>query len=225
MKLEQKLREIFLEALEIKDAQQRADYLGKVCGADAALRQRIERLIAAQNELGSFLGGAPGEPSGSEAGAPSEVPPFDPPDSGPSVGVEETISEKVGDLIGPYKLLQRIGEGGMGVVYMAEQDKPVHRRVALKIIKLGMDTKQVIARFEAEEQALAMMDHPNIAKVFEVGSTSVSMASPFVPGVEIRNRREFQKERVCFKTISNRPGGYASGCCVEQTVGSDVAVG
>src|SRR5262245_9860884 len=79
--------------------------------------------------------------------------------------------EKVGDRIGRYKLLQQIGEGGMGLVYMAEQDEPVRRSVALKIIKLGMDTRQVVARFEAERQALAMMNHPHIAKVFDAGTT------------------------------------------------------
>src|SRR3989442_1076257 len=80
-------------------------------------------------------------------------------------------AEKTGDRIGRYKLLQQIGEGGCGVVYMAEQEEPVRRRVALKVIKLGMDTKQVIARFEAERQALALMDHPNIAKIFDAGVT------------------------------------------------------
>src|SRR6058998_1236342 len=79
--------------------------------------------------------------------------------------------EKIGDKIGRYKLLQTLGEGGCGIVYMAEQEEPVRRRVALKVIKLGMDTKQVIARFEAERQALAMMDHPNIAKVLDAGAT------------------------------------------------------
>ncbi len=83
----------------------------------------------------------------------------------------EPPGEKSGDQIGRYKLLQQIGEGGCGVVYMAEQEEPVRRRVALKVIKLGMDTKQVIARFEAERQALALMDHPNIAKVFDAGAT------------------------------------------------------
>src|SRR5437773_556372 len=82
-----------------------------------------------------------------------------------------SLTEKPGDKIGRYKLLQQIGEGGFGVVYMAEQREPVKRRVALKIIKLGMDTKHVVARFEAERQALAMMDHPNIAKVLDAGAT------------------------------------------------------
>ena len=85
--------------------------------------------------------------------------------------LDRPITEQPGTQIGPYKLLQQIGEGGMGVVYMAEQKEPVERRVALKIIKPGMDTRQVIARFEAERQALAMMDHPNIAKVLDAGTT------------------------------------------------------
>ena len=89
----------------------------------------------------------------------------------PQATLDQPITEKPGTQIGPYKLLQQIGEGGMGVVYMAEQKEPVKRRVALKIIKPGMDTRQVIARFEAERQALAMMDHPNIAKVLDAGAT------------------------------------------------------
>ena len=88
-----------------------------------------------------------------------------------SIHEASSTLEGVGSRIGPYKLLQKIGEGGMGVVYMAEQQEPVRRRVALKIIKLGMDTKQVVARFEAERQALAMMDHPNIATVLDGGTT------------------------------------------------------
>src|SRR5207245_713943 len=80
--------------------------------------------------------------------------------------------EKPGDRIGPYKLLQQIGEGGCGIVYMAEQEEPIRRKIALKVIKLGMDTRHVIARFEAERQALALMDHPNIAKVYDAGATA-----------------------------------------------------
>src|SRR2546426_405424 len=85
--------------------------------------------------------------------------------------VTAPVTEKEGDRIGRYKLLEQIGEGGMGVVYMAEQEEPVRRRVALKVVKLGMDTRSVIARFEAERQALALMDHPNIAKVLDAGAT------------------------------------------------------
>src|SRR6266481_4112454 len=97
-----------------------------------------------------------------------------PPEAVPDTGV----GEKPGDRIGRYKLLQQIGEGGCGVVYMADQEEPVRRRVALKVIKLGMDTKQVIARFEAERQALALMDHPNIAKVFDAGATDCPHPQP-----------------------------------------------
>src|SRR5256885_13275133 len=98
------------------------------------------------------------------------------------------LEEKTGDSIGRYKLLQAIGEGGCGIVYMAEQQEPVRRRVALKVIKLGMDTKQVIARFEAERQALAMMDQPNIAKVFDAGATETGrpyFVMELVRGVKI----------------------------------------
>src|SRR5712691_2470145 len=86
-------------------------------------------------------------------------------------GAEPAVTEKAGHRIGRYKLLEKIGEGGWGVVYMAEQSEPIRRRVALKVVKLGMDTKQVIARFEAERQALALMEHPNIAKVLDAGAT------------------------------------------------------
>src|SRR4029077_13667158 len=85
--------------------------------------------------------------------------------------IDQPIAERPGSVIGPYKLLEQIGEGGFGVVFMAEQAYPVRRRVALKVLKLGMDTRQVVARFEAERQALALMDHPNIAKVLDAGST------------------------------------------------------
>src|ERR1019366_7668026 len=94
-------------------------------------------------------------------------------ESGKAVPEAGNVEAELGRRIGPYKLLQKIGEGGCGVVYMAEQEKPVRRRVALKIIKLGMDTKSVIARFEAERQALAMMDHPNIARVLDAGATEI----------------------------------------------------
>ena len=107
----------------------------------------------------------------------------------PNVTLDESpLSEGPGTVIGRYKLLERIGEGGMAVVYMAEQERPIRRKVALKIIKLGMDTKQVIARFEAERQALAMMDHPSIAKVLDAGATETGrpyFVMELVTGVSI----------------------------------------
>jgi serine/threonine protein kinase len=142
------------------DAQARAAYLQETCAGDAALRGRVEELLRASEEAGGFL----------EAPAPGAL---RPPDAVSSPGVARgvTMLEKPGARIGRYKLLQQIGEGGCGVVYMAEQEEPVRRRVALKVIKLGMDTRQVIGRFEAERQALALMDHPNIAKVHDAGAT------------------------------------------------------
>ena len=141
---------IFEAAIELP-LDERAAYVQKACAGDDALRQRVEALLRADASAGTFMN--------SPAVSPTR----------------ETVvvkpSEKAGDKIGRYKLLQQIGEGGCGVVYMAEQEEPVRRRVALKVIKLGMDTKSVIARFEAERQALAMMDHPNIAKVLDAGAT------------------------------------------------------
>jgi serine/threonine protein kinase len=134
-------------------AAERAAYLEQACGGDAQLRRRVEQLLAASEQAGAFL---------EQPAAPA---------AGRTIQLNLPPDEKPGDRIGRYKILQKIGEGGCGVVYMAEQEAPVRRRVALKVIKLGMDTKQVIARFEAERQALAMMDHPNIAKVLDAGST------------------------------------------------------
>jgi serine/threonine protein kinase/WD40 repeat protein len=146
---------IFSTALHCAPAE-RAPYLDEACAGQPALRHRIEELLQAQPQLGEFLENPAdiGTP-----GAPETIPLTVPPE------------ERPGTRIGRYKLLQKIGEGGCGVVYMAEQEDPVRRRVALKVIKLGMDTKSVIARFEAERQALAMMDHPNIAKVLDGGAT------------------------------------------------------
>jgi serine/threonine protein kinase/tetratricopeptide (TPR) repeat protein len=145
-------------------AAQRAAYLDATCAGDPALRQRVEELLHAGEEAGAFLKGpAPGAERVSAAG--------DSATAGETLAVRPAAVEKAGDRIGRYKLLQQIGEGGCGVVYMAEQEKPVRRRVALKVIKLGMDTKSVMARFEAERQAMALMDHPNIAKVLDAGAT------------------------------------------------------
>jgi eukaryotic-like serine/threonine-protein kinase len=142
---------IFTEAVDLS-ADARAAYLERACGGDAKLRQRVEALLQTHDHVGDFL-----EESPQKATIEARI--------------DGSTNERPGDWIGRYKLLQQIGEGGCGVVYMAEQEEPVRRRVALKIIKLGMDTKGVIARFEAERQALALMDHPNIAKVFDAGAT------------------------------------------------------
>src|SRR6266852_2443165 len=139
-------KEIFEQALGITPTEERLRFLTSACGKDSALLARVQALLRADESGESFL---PEQPKA------AVVP----------------ITEKPGDRIGRYKLLQQIGEGGCGTVYMAEQTEPVRRRVALKVIKLGMDTKQVIARFEAERQALALMDHPNIAKVLDAGTT------------------------------------------------------
>ena len=142
---------IFEAARHLGDPEKQAAYLDLACGGDGQLRQRIERLLGAGIRARNFFQNNNPVPR-------------------PSVA-EPAIVDQVGAVIGRYKVLQQIGEGGCGVVYMAEQEEPVRRRVALKIIKLGMDTKSVIARFEAERQALALMDHPNIAKVLDAGST------------------------------------------------------
>ena len=157
---------IFAHALQIKDDPARGRYLDEACAGDLAFRQRVESLLAAHEEAASFLEN-PAKAILEETLAPEESPPGTP--RPPSM--YRPIIEGPGTVVGRYKLLQQIGEGGMGVVYMAEQERPVRRRVALKIITPGMDSQQVIARFEAERQALAMMDHPNIARVLDVGCT------------------------------------------------------
>jgi WD40 repeat protein/tRNA A-37 threonylcarbamoyl transferase component Bud32/cell division protein FtsL len=130
-------------------------FLDVICAADPALRHRLEALLAAHD-------------------APDELSPKGAPDAKTmKIEFADVPDEAVGQTLGRYKLLEKVGEGGCGVVYVAEQTEPVRRRVALKVIKLGMDTKQVVARFEAERQALAMMDHPNIAKVLDAGATDV----------------------------------------------------
>ena len=144
------LESIFVAALDKSSAEDRAAYLDEACGHDPELRRHIDRLLNAQARAGGFL--------------QNPVP-------GLAGTIDQQPREQPGTIIGPYKLLQQIGEGGMGVVYMAEQQEPVRRKVALKIIKPGMDSAQVLARFEAERHALAMMDHPNIARVFDAGTT------------------------------------------------------
>jgi eukaryotic-like serine/threonine-protein kinase len=145
-----RVKSIFLAAVERYSAEQWPAYLDEACGEDAALRERVEELLRAHGGQKSL-----------DVPAPSQ----------PGETIDQPSAERPGTNIGPYKILEQIGEGGMGVVYMAEQTAPVRRRVALKIIKPGMDTHQVIARFEAERQALALMDHPNIANVLEAGTS------------------------------------------------------
>ena len=145
----ERIKAIFVEAVE-KIGKERQTYLNQACGGDAELLAEVEAFLSASEKAGEFLA------------SPTQAPPG---------GERQIIREGPGTRIGPYKLLEQIGEGGFGLVFMAEQESPIRRRLALKIIKLGMDTRQVIARFEAERQALAMMEHPNIAKVFDAGTT------------------------------------------------------
>jgi serine/threonine protein kinase/predicted Zn-dependent protease len=142
--------DIFCDALEWASPTERAAYLDRACGDDAELRRRVERLLQAHVQADSFLA------------------------AGPAVAAttDDLGAEAAGTVIGPYKLLEQIGEGGMGSVWMAQQQEPIRRLVAVKLIKHGMDSKQVLARFEAERQALALMDHPNIARVFDAGTTA-----------------------------------------------------
>jgi eukaryotic-like serine/threonine-protein kinase len=144
---------IFCAALASPSAEERAAYLDRTCAGDGALRAQVEELLQAHAEAGDFLHGYSAPP-------------------GPVATVQDPIPEHAGTVIGPYKLMEQIGEGGMGLVFVAEQQHPIRRKVALKVIKPGMDSRQVIAPFEAERQALALMDHPNIAKVLDGGATA-----------------------------------------------------
>jgi len=143
---------LFALALE-KPLSERSAFLQAVCGEKEVLRQRLEALLAAHDQPDNLV------PTQAEAARPTI-----------KLDLGDAPDEAVGQTLGRYKLLERVGEGGCGVVYVAEQTEPMRRRVALKVIRLGMDTKQVVARFEAERQALAMMDHPNIAKVLDAGT-------------------------------------------------------
>jgi serine/threonine protein kinase len=159
-------RTIFLDALDKTDPAERAAFLEQACGDDDLLRQRVQQLIRAFDEAGSFMVAPPGREMAATDSTISQ-----PNGSLPPSSELRPVVEGPGTYIGPYKLLERIGEGGMGIVFMAEQERPVRRKVALKIIKPGMDSSHVIARFEAERQALALMDHPNIARVLDAGTT------------------------------------------------------
>jgi serine/threonine-protein kinase len=138
---------LFIAALE-RDPSERRTFLDRACTGNSVLRGRVEKLLLAHEHAAHFM---------EEPAAPH------------AATIDELIIEGPGTIIGPYKLLEQIGEGGFGIVFMAEQREPVHRKVALKVLKPGMDTRQVIARFEAERQALALMDHPNVAKILDAG--------------------------------------------------------
>ncbi|MFB0554771.1 MAG: protein kinase [Phycisphaerae bacterium] len=161
-------RVVFKAALKIKSPTERAAYLKKACGINTKLLARVEALLKAHDEAGSFL----------------EVRAID-----RNATVEESpIIEGPGTKIGHYELMELIGEGGMGLVYLAKQKEPVRRKVVVKIIKPGMDSKQVVARFEAEQQALAVLDHPNIAHVFDAGATAAGrpyFVMEYVKGMSI----------------------------------------
>jgi serine/threonine protein kinase/tetratricopeptide (TPR) repeat protein len=149
---ERQIMSILGEAVEYRSPEERAAFVGKACAGDPDRQARVEALLRAYEAAGNFLQG-------------------DPLPRAPVATVDQADREQSGTLIGPYKLLERIGEGGMGTVWMAQQTEPVKRLVAVKLIKAGMDSRQVIARFGAERQALALMDHPNIAKVLDAGTT------------------------------------------------------
>jgi serine/threonine protein kinase len=154
---------IFLNASEIQDPDQRRDFVDQACQDNLQLRECVETLLSASAKAGSFLEGP--------------VPAADATVNFVASGTESESTARLsqpailGSQIGPYKLLQELGEGGMGTVYMAEQEQPVRRKIALKLIKPGMDSQEVLARFDAERQALALMEHPNIARVFDAGTT------------------------------------------------------
>jgi WD40 repeat protein/serine/threonine protein kinase/tetratricopeptide (TPR) repeat protein len=163
-----KAGEIFENAIEIEDPTQRERYLENACGGDEKLRAEVEALLRAHEKAGDFLEAARVDPNVTLDGS-AQI-------------------EGPGTKIGRYELLELVGEGGMGLVYLAQQKEPVKRRVALKIVKLGMDTKQVVARFEAERQTLALLDHPNIAHVFDAGTTETGrpyFVMEYVKGMSI----------------------------------------
>jgi serine/threonine protein kinase/tetratricopeptide (TPR) repeat protein len=151
------IEDVFQRARGIEDPEKRKAFLDTACGGDAPARERVEALLGAFDAAGSFLEA----PACAQAQAGTAYP-----------GTGSAALEQAGDHVGPYRLLEKIGEGGFGVVWMAEQERPVRRKVALKVVKPGLDTGEVIARFEAERQALALMEHEGIAKVFDAGATA-----------------------------------------------------
>jgi serine/threonine protein kinase len=186
-------RQIFEKAIEIEAPDERAAYVRRECGDNIALIERVNALLRAHDQI-DFLPPHPGDEG--------------------MTSPESTPSQKPGAMMGPYKLLEKLGEGGFGEIWVAQQKEPVKRRVALKIIKLGMDTRQVVARFEAERQALAMMDHPNIAKVFDAGWTDGGrpyFVMELVRGVSITNYCDQQR-----LSIHDRLGLFIKVCNAVQ---------
>ena len=185
---------VFCQALEMADPAQRRQFLDRACGADKALRKEVERLLALSQSAGDFFKQCAPALQSATVDAAQVL-----------AAAESALEPEIPETkhIGPYKLLQKLGEGGCGVVYMAEQEQPIRRRVALKIIKLGMDTRNVIARFEAERQALALMDHPHIARVLDAGATETGrpyFVMELVYGVKVTDycdqNRVSMKERL-----------------------------
>ena len=213
---------IFHAASELFDPPSRAAFLGRACANDATLRSRMETLLQAQDRANQFFADDPlglatkVEPRADGASSPPALA------DRPTVKVILPPPEAPAQMIGRYKLLEKIGEGGFGEVWMAEQREPVKRRVALKLIKLGMDSRQIVARFEAERQALAMMDHPNIARVLDAGATPAGrpyFVMELVEGVPITrycderrlnlrgikycSPRNLQRDNFCARTLGN----------------------
>jgi eukaryotic-like serine/threonine-protein kinase len=172
----QRLEQVLAEAAARADPGERVAYLDVACGEDRELRGEVERLLAANEKAGDFLECGVGSAECGVWNAEGDLGMQKA--EGRMQNADTDLVEKAGSVIGRYKLLEEIGEGGFGVVYMAEQTEPVQRKVALKVIKAGMDTREVVARFEAERQALALMDHPSIARVFDGGIIGASDSQP-----------------------------------------------
>ena len=166
-------KSVFLEALEQETPEARRQYLRQACAGHPELRAAVEALLAAHDRSDNVLDYVPQRVEACRPHMRHEPGSWESsPDDHPPALDADSIVEGPGTVIGPYRLMEQIGEGGFGMVFVAQQEQPVRRKVALKVIKPGMDTREVIARFEAERQALAMMDHPNIARVFDAGTTA-----------------------------------------------------
>jgi hypothetical protein len=196
-----RIESVFAAALQQPSSQERGNFLDRECADNPVLRGRVEALLKAHDRAGSFLKDPPARTQETEDYVP--------------------ITELPGTVIGPYRLMEAIGEGGFGLVFVAEQQQPVRRRVALKIIKPGMDTRDIMARFEAERQALALMDHPNIARVFDAGTTEsgrpyfVMELVKGIPIVEYCDQQQLTRSRAPGTVRIGLPGRAArarQGC-------------